>query len=113
MDSSHIGLTFEPSEAIIIGMMKTTNEAPMKNIAMENFTVVLGSRSRRASRSHSHAMTGARAMTHSGFTDWNHEDGKSSPKTWPFVFLSAKTDIVEPAWSKIIQKSAAATKNQM
>ncbi len=52
-------------------------------------------------------------MTHRGLTDWNQVDGKCRPKTVSWVFFSAKVDIVEPAWSKIIQNTAAATKNQM
>src|SRR5260221_1918419 len=79
--TSHHGLTRVPvpSWANRAAGTSTRNANAMKNSPQANFAGLEGSRE--PSRIQSHAKAGARRMTKIGWTDWNHDEGKSNPRT--------------------------------
>ena len=87
----------------------SANESPRKSRPNVNFSATDGWRVPSATQSH--AKTGARAITKSALTDWNHEDGKAWPSSSVRVSSSANKVSVVPACSKTAQKSTAAMKN--
>ena len=56
------------------------------------------------SRTHSHAMIGAKAMIASEFTDWNHATGHAKPNTSLWTISLARKVNELPACSKNTQK---------
>src|SRR2546421_12042766 len=83
--------------------------APTIKRPNENFVGLDGSR--RPSRTHIHANTGASAMMKSELTDWYQLLGKSQPRIELRVLRSARRLSVDPACSNSDQKSAAAMKH--